>query len=264
MKRLFFGFDVIAPWLEELPGGRLVREECRHLTVAFLGLADYDVLSLLLPKIPLPPFQIGLTGHFDKCLFLPERHPRVVAWHANIRNDFAKIEDYQHHFNNWLKEHGFHVDQHDHFLPHVTLCRSPFIIGEWKKSFKTLPFFIKNLHLYESVGGRNYQSLWHYPLLMPFEEFEHTADIAFTIRGENIQQLYRHALTAMAFKFPELTNFYSETSEINDIDTVIVLLNDIIATADGKIGCPFKAVSYHGDIIQEENGLLKWEMIIDV
>jgi hypothetical protein len=40
-------------------------------------------------------------------------------------------------------------------------------------------------------------------------------------------------------------------------------LNEAIARVDEQMGTPFKAVSFHGDI-QEEEGVLKWEMIVDV
>ena len=54
---------------------------------------------------------------------------------------------------------------------------------EWLDHFTPLPFFVKAIHLYQSLGNLQYQSLWESPLLSPFEELEHTADIAFLIRG---------------------------------------------------------------------------------
>jgi RNA 2',3'-cyclic 3'-phosphodiesterase len=37
----------------------------------------------------------------------------------------------------------------------------------------------------------------------------------------------------------------------------------MVTASDVEVGCPFKAVSYHGEI-HESNGLLQWEMIVDV
>ena len=36
-KRLFFGFEVKAPWPQGLPKGRILKEDQRHITIAFLG-----------------------------------------------------------------------------------------------------------------------------------------------------------------------------------------------------------------------------------
>ena len=35
--RLFFGMEIVSPWLEQLPNGRIIETEYRHLTLAFLG-----------------------------------------------------------------------------------------------------------------------------------------------------------------------------------------------------------------------------------
>ena len=75
-KRLFFALEVQAPWPQPMPAGRRLDEMHRHMTVAFLGVVDYGILQPALAEIPKLPFQIGLTGIFDQCLFLPERHPR--------------------------------------------------------------------------------------------------------------------------------------------------------------------------------------------
>jgi RNA 2',3'-cyclic 3'-phosphodiesterase len=37
IKRLFFAFEVDAPWPEALPSGRILEPSCRHMTLAFLG-----------------------------------------------------------------------------------------------------------------------------------------------------------------------------------------------------------------------------------
>lgn len=263
-KRLFLGLEVSAPWPEKFPDGRLLETADRHMTLAFLGDTDYQKMSALLPSLPAFPFRVGIPAHFDRCLFLPERHPHVVAWHVNFWDGSAAIEQYQKQLQEWLRTHEFHVNTRDQFLPHVTLCRSPFRIGEWKQNFTQLPLIIKNMHLYQSLGRSKYQSCWKFPLIPPFEEIEHTADIAFRICGANILQLYRNAFAALAFKFPTLLQFFSNPAAIESVDDVVMKLNEAICQADAKDGCPFKAVSFHGEIKQAEDQTLKWEMIVDV
>jgi len=263
LKRLFFGFEVAAPWPEQWPVGRLLKDGQRHMTIAFLGQADSSILLNALSQFPSPSFKVGLTGRFDECLFLPERHPRVVAWHIDWLGDEALISAYQKKFNGWLSSIGFHIREHEAFLPHVTLCRSPFISKDWKKAFTKLPMYINGLHLYESKGSLTYEPLWSYPLLPPFEEIEHTADIAFLVRAENIQQLYNNATIALAFRFPRLLNYDIRTEHITDIDDIVIALNSLVTQADAEAGCPYKAVSFHGDLIQNAE-YLSWEMIVDV
>lgn len=264
-KRLFFGIDVSAPWPHEYPQGRLLEESYRHITVAFLGNVSYEKLVKILPEIPTIPIKVGLAARLDACLFLPPRKPRVVAWHVNWIDDSSTLLAFQQQLVKWLQEHGFQIKNSDReFLPHVTLCRAPFVIKQWKHTFSPVPCVLKNLHLYESLGNMKYQSLWNIPLQLPFEEIEHTADIAFNIYGENLQQLHNHAQVALAFRFPALLPYFSELKEINSLAEIISDLNKVIAKADGEIGCPFKAVSFHGEIQKDQNQILFWEMIVDV
>lgn len=263
IKRLFFGFEVLAPWLPDLPRGRILSEHCRHMTIVFLGSVSYSHLISLLSTFPKPYFKVGQAGYFDRPLFLPERHPHVVAWHMQWLNYLFDIEIYYKQCLDWLKAHSVRVDARDQFLPHVTLSRSPFSIHEWKKNFIKLPFIIKDLHLFESLGNLQYQSRWSYPLKIPFEEFEHTADIAFSIHGEKLLDIYHHAFIALAFKFPPLLDYFTPF-EGADLDDLIMQLNDVVGRADIEKGCPFKAISYHGEIKQEEDQTLTWEMIVDV
>jgi 2'-5' RNA ligase len=265
-KRLFFGLEAIAPWPHELPSGRLLKENQRHLTLAFLGKTHFPSLSTLLPSFPTPSFKVGLVGQFDKCLLLPKKHLHVVAWHVDWLENDHNVRHFQKTLVNWLLENGFVPANHERdFLPHVTLSRKPFVSKEWTESFTKLPVIVKDIHLYESLGHSNYESRWHYPIKAPFEEIEHTADIAFRIRGENFTQLHQHALVALAFKYPPLLSYFSkiqENKEMN-LEDIIIKLNTIIGRADSEIGCPFKAVSFHDKLIKEEN-LLIWEMIVDV
>lgn len=251
-KRLFFGFEIVAPWPEELPKGRLLREEDRHLTIAFLG---EEKLDQILTQIPKPSFSLGLGGMFDQAFFLPKRSPRVAAWH--IKWFEGELESYQKQLVAWLKEKGFSLKEKE-FLSHVTIARQPFSVADWKKAFQPLPLFLGNLQLYESLGKSRYKVCWSHPILPPFEEKEHTADIAFTIRGANLFELFLHAQLALSFHFPPLVRYIS-LEKVMHPEEMIEMLNRCIALADEKEGCPFKAVSYHGNMEEQE-----WEMIVDV
>lgn len=262
-KRLFFGFEVHAPWPEELPAGRLLAEKDRHMTVAFLGDVSYQKVISLLTSIPKPPLKVGLAGYFDRCLLLPERHPHVVAWHQQWWDESTTLQAFQSELIYWLQGKGFSFSHPDSFLPHVTVCRAPFLKEKWLKSFVSLPFYIKDFHLYESLGSLTYKPIWSYPLMPPFEELEHTADIAYLIRGDSVKQIHRHAHTALAFRFPSLLPYFSEVKEVSSLDDVVIALNECVTRIDEEIGCPFKAVSFHGDLLEDEHGL-KWEMIVDV
>jgi len=53
---------------------------------------------------------------------------------------------------------------------------------------------------------------------------------------------------------------YFDFTPISDLNEIVYALNAMIARADSEIGCPFKAVSFHGT----ENQTNEWEMIVDV
>lgn len=127
------------------------------------------------------------------------------------------------------------------------------------EAFTRLPMIIKDIHLYESKGGLRYEPLWTLPLLAPFEKIEYTADVVYRILGENLQQLYFHALIALAFKCPPLLKYMSKT-EVGSMDDIVISLNEIVTKAES----PIKAVNFYGEIAQSSNGILKWEMIVDI
>lgn len=264
MKRLFWGLEVAAPWPTDLPPGRILETSSRHLTLAFLGHTDYTKMTDALLSIPPIPFKVGFVGKFNKCIFLPHRHPHVAAWHVEWWDRQEKLELFQHDLIDWIKKHDLPVDDKYDLLPHVTICRDPKNHAEWERTFMPLPLMTKDLHLYESIGNLKYQPCFSYTVKPPFEEVEHTADIAYKIRGENLLQLYRHAYTALAFKFPSLLDYPFDEVAIHNLDDIIISLNIIIGKVDQEKGCPFKAISFHGDIALEEDALLKWEMIVDV
>lgn len=252
IKRLFFGTEVHAPWPESLPKGRMLNPAHRHVTLAFLG----DILfSPRLEQAPRPQFKIGKAGHFNACLKLSH----VMAWQMEWWDE--SIKEYQHTLSDWLKLQGYTLDTRE-WNPHLTLCREPFNRKDWEISFKPLPFYTSAIHLYESVGNLEYIPIWTHPILAPFEEFDHTADMAFKVRGKTIEELYHNAFTALSFKEPAFLELMPQKS-VKTLDDLVIGLNQIIARIDGTIGCPFKAVSFHGKIIPEED-YLTWEMIVDV
>ncbi len=262
-KRLFFGIEVAAPWPHELPVGRIIEEPHRHLTMAFLGKADYTQLKEALKTFPVPSFKVGFVGKFDQCLFLPPKHPRVVAWHMQWFEEATSIIRFYESVIHWLQKNGFAPDLRHSFSPHVTLARSPFNEKVWREKFVPLPFLLKDVHLYESLGSSKYQSLWNLTLIAPFEEIEHTADIAFKIWGDTFDHLFQHAQVALAFIFPPALPFLSQEKGFTALEDVIIALNNVVSFVDSEIGCPFKAVSFHSQLEKKDN-IYCWEMIIDV
>lgn len=262
-KRLFFGLQIAAPWPEDFPKGRLLDQAHRHMTVAFLGNVSFDSLQEGLTRFPLVSPRIGLVGHFNACIALPPAHPRVVAWHAVWLDESSGLIHFQKELVGWLKNLDYQVDARE-WLPHVTLCRQPFDLVSWMKAFVPIPFYTGAIHLFESVGNLIYTPIWTCPIRAPFEEIEHTADRAFIVRGETLLQLYHHAFTALAFKCPALLDFFCPLQSQGTLDDIIIELNGIIGRADGSIGCPMKAVSYHGEVVELEDSTLEWEMIVDV
>jgi len=248
-KRLFFGFSIEEPWPHSCPKGRILEENSRHLTLAFLGNVPIPPLE----NFPEPPFLLGPVGICDQLLFLT----KVVAQHVTWLNQGEQLISFQKAVLDWLESLGYAVDRRP-FLPHITLARSPFEQKEWEKWFEPLPCMVTGIHLYESVGNLKYKSIWEIPLARPFDEIEHTADIAFHVRGKNPAELYLHGALALSFKYPPFLHFI-ERGPVSDLNQVVKELNRMIAQCDLSMGCPFKAVSYHNKIIQDT-----WEMIVDV
>jgi hypothetical protein len=192
---------------------------------------------------------------------LPERSPRVASWHVQWLEKKEEFLGYQKQLIVWLKEKGFHPKERGEFLSHVTVARQPFEVRDWKEAFEKLPLFSSNLHLCESLGNSRYEVCWTHPAVAPFEEIEHTADLAFVIRGANFSEIFLHAELALSFHFPPLIRYFS-TPEIKSEEEVVRELNRLVALADEKEGTPFKAVSYSGVFKKEQ--FLEWEMIVDV
>ena len=234
--------EVFAPWHDPNSNARFIKPSMRHLTLAFYG--DQKPES-----IPKPPFHLGKVAKASQFLFLPENKPRVIAYNV----------EFFHHDNelfSYAKELG-----NASFLPHITIAREPFD----KDTFKppSMPLMLGSIHLYESLGNLSYKPLETYPLILPFEEIPHTADIAFLVRGKNLTELCTHAQIAMSFAYPELLT-YCRAKEIESFHDIVVYLNEIVAKADIDVGSPIKAVSFAGDAKKIDQEIYEWEMIIDI
>ncbi len=256
-RRLFFGFDIETLWPQDLPKGKLIEEKERHMTYVFLGNQDVDFLK---ENILLPEFQVAPVGKFEKCVLL---NSNVVAWEIDWITKKEEIANYRNQLINSLQKKNIDVADSRPFYPHVTVAREGNEFALWEKAFTKLPLILRSFHLYESLGNSKYESLWEHNFLMPIEEIEHTADIAFRIRGQNYQEIHLHAELALAFEFPRILPFIEKPKENETLDDIIMDLNHLVTRADSELGCPFKAISFHGDL-KENNGHFLWEMIIDV
>ncbi len=243
MKRLFYGLEISCPWPQKLPKGRIISEPMRHMTLAFLGNQDEAAVKERFNELDFSPLSIGPSGYFDKILFFSN----VVSWHPVILTEKEALEDIQ----------KLLTIEEKSFTPHVTLARAPYDGDGWKEGFTPLPFIGSAIHLYESKGSLTYVPIATLPLLLPFEEIEHTADRAFKVRGKTLQDLFHNAQVALAFTYPKFCKFFHNTASIEG-------LNKMITAADAEYGCPVKAVSYHGDIKESSDGIFEWEMIVDI
>jgi 2'-5' RNA ligase len=255
-KRLFIAMETQAPWPEEYPGGRILLESNRHLTLAFLGNISLPVIEKLLSTFPKPPFSLGLAGMFSKPLFLSN----VAAWQIDWWEQETELFEYRQAIVSWLEKIPIPIK--GEFLSHVTIARQPTEQEEWRRSFTPLPCFAKDVVLFQSLGHSTYRPLWKIPLLAPFEPVEHMADIAFVIRGHDLEQLYTHAWLALSFFEPILCAYFVPAKP-NSLRELIECLNKQIARVDIEVGCPLKAVSHHGTL-QGKGNSIEWEMIADV
>lgn len=262
IKRLFFGMEATVPPLSFPASGRTIPLSSLHTTLVFLGNIEASPLETILDTCPFFSSKIGIAAQCDELLFLPKEHPRVVAFHVKEPSFDSPLSLYQKQLFAWLENHHIPVKASS-FLPHITMARSPFDKKQWETFFSPFPIFLTHLHLYQSMGNLTYLPIWSRPLLSPFEEIEHTADIAFKIRGDTLQQIHLHAFTALAWKSPSLLLYFS-SFEGSTLDDVIIDLNKKLSLSDIEGGSPFKAISFHGDLCKTEQGILEWEMIVDV
>ncbi len=259
---MFFGAQVRSAWPEYFPEGRLIPEKTRHITLAFLGNCDATALEKALFEIPTPGPLLGCSGIQEGLVFLPKDAARVVASTVRWLRGEELLMHYRERLIAWLKTLGYTLD-HASFFPHISIARRPFAKEAWTAAFSPLPFFVEAIVLYESKGNLHYEPLWTFPLLDPFEEIEHTADVAFVIRGETVRDVYLHAQLALSFLFPPFTSYFNLDLK-NSLIEIVIALNEMVSRADAEIGCPLKAVSFHGELYEDERQLLNWEMIVDV
>ncbi|MBN2480072.1 MAG: hypothetical protein JXA94_07575 [Parachlamydiales bacterium] len=264
-KRLFFAFDICAFWIDFPKENKIIQEQNRHITLLFLGENNIEDVIQYLNEISKLPSIIGPICEFDKLLFLPEKHPRLVAFNVNFLEKEKEMENFQKRLVSFFKEKDFEIKHRDNFKAHITVCRNSFNIENWKNSFRKAPLYIKSFNLFESLGNSEYRSLWNKDFLAPFEEIRHTADIAFIIKGENFLDLLFHAFIALSFNSLDFFKYKDLLlKEVKNIDDVIINLNEIITQAEiDGIHLPFKAVSFHSDIFEKDK-ILNWEMIVDV
>ena len=263
-KKLFFAFDIEANWLKYPIEKKMIDEKSRHLTLLFLGFINFQNIKTYLIDLPKLDLKIGAVGYFDKLLFLPQNHPRVLSFDVEFLEKKEKIYEFQKQLVSFFKERNFEINQKESFLPHVTICRDSFNSKNWKENFQRSSLYIKGFCLYESIENSIYNILWKKDFLDPFEEIKHTADIAFIVRGENFLDLLIHSFSAISFKDPKLINYIHLLKNPNSIDDVIINLNEIVTQAeiDGE-NISFKAISFHADIVKKDE-ILYWEMIVDV
>lgn len=250
-KNHFFGAEVISPWKDLPQDGRPIDPAYRHITMAFLGHQEIK------PPIPSLSFSIAPVGVLDSLLFLPDRNPRTISYHAKFlskEKEFLSLQSSLAIKNN-----------ENTFLPHVTVARKEHPDKNlWREHFSPLPFFIKAIHLYESLGNLKYIPIKTASLLLPFESVDHTADLAFRIRGSSPSEIYLHAAIALSFSYPTMISHIENTQRFSSFEEIVKALNKLITKVDIEIGSPFKAVSLQGAIVEISPSIYEWEMIVDV
>lgn len=214
------------------------------MTLLFLG-------NKKIPPIPEPKWKLPPLGILESWIFLPKESPRVVAAVPTFLAGEKELLDY----------HSELVPK-EKLLPHISVSRDPFDREAWEKFPCHIPFFIHGVALYKSLGHSQYEILWETKSLPPFEEIEHTADIAYIIRGENHHQLCLHAVLALSFSFPQFIDYLQKIPELHSIENIVKILNQWISEIDTCEGIGLKAVSYHAKV--ETKDTLEWTMIVDV
>jgi 2'-5' RNA ligase len=262
--RVFIALSLDAVWPEVYPPGKLIPDESKHMTLVFLGAVSHPTLTQIKSGFPDPSWMLGPAGFFDAVEFLPPRAPRVVVWHAKWVYD-PGVATYQTQLKNWVSSLGIQVERRV-FLPHVTLARSPFEMDSWKKQFVPLPFCVTGVHVFRSFPNSVYQSLWERPLKPVFEELEHTADRAYSIRGRTYADLLSHAWLTLSGVEPGLLTLPFPRSQVQNLNQVVEQINVNLSMADEQIGVPVKAVSYAGDVkpVTQTQPWIEWKMICDV
>jgi len=264
IKRLFLGFEIFTHWPELPKEKKMIDEENRHITLLFLGDNSISSIKSYMDNLPQLDLKVGAVGFFEKCLFWPIKHPRLVAYGIDFFENNNLMEKFQKDLVEFFKSKNHQIREKNNFLPHVTICRDHFDVTKWQRNFRPFPLYIKSFNLYESLGHSEYKTLWKKDYIRPFDEIPHTADIAFTIKGESYNELLYNSFIALSFKSFDFFDYYSELRSIKNVDDIIIKLNDIITKAEIKgLSMPFKAVSFNSHI-EKKDDIFSWEMIVDV
>src|SRR3989304_5696453 len=105
LTRLFLGMELSAPWPENMPQGRIISSNARHMTFAFLGQKSLDEVGPALNLLPANPSMIGPATLMDHLQFFPEKPARVVALHV----DFSAHVEWLNFFEEvrvWTRAHA--------------------------------------------------------------------------------------------------------------------------------------------------------------
>lgn len=246
-KNVFFGLQALLPaWVKGLPKGRIVPANSRHMLLAFLGKVSEELFASLAIKLE-DTQQIAATGIASRVIFTPDTVALDIELITGAKMVYTLADK---------------LKTGEPFYPHVTLARTPVAIHAWKQWFFPLPLIFPKLCLYSSEGELAHRSLAEKPFWLPFEQKEHTADLAVLVRGRNFSELAFHALLSLAFQAPEMLEG-AFIPQVDSLVDVIAFLNQRIFSLDRKFGLPFKAVTHSGHA-EELNGYLTWEMIVDV
>jgi 2'-5' RNA ligase len=195
MKNLFLAFEIKGQWPASFPKARLIPDAYRHLTLAFIGPYDNSSVMNVVPTIPRFKDTISPSGRLDNLIFLPPGIERIAVLIPQFF-DMPAVMNYQKEVSgDLLRKLG--LQEKRSFLPHVSIARAPFDHKEWKEISWNIPFYVSSLSLYQTVASLRYDILWKQPYTPPFDEIDHTADLAYTIRGRNLSELFSHALLCL-------------------------------------------------------------------
>lgn len=168
-KRIFLALKIKAPWRKNGSGKKVIKEELRHLTMAFLGQTSVDLLqNFLQDHTDDFQFQLPIFGYFSKLLLLPPFKARVFALNPIFLEHSPAIFAFQKKIETLFLENGFIPDQPKPWLPHVSLVRSPFNYYSWKNTFNEFPFYAETFCVYESLGNLQYREIKSFKLPCPF------------------------------------------------------------------------------------------------
>lgn len=260
VKRLFLGFEVDAPWFKNMPKGRMVAPESRHLTLAFLGEIDCGKRLKHLEHMPVFPCKVGAAGICKELIYLPVKKPNAVALSFKWLTQEELVLRFQQELTVWLQTFGYLASSGESvFLPHVTLARRPFQTREWTEIFYPLPMITTHLHLYESVGQLCYKPIWSKRVLQPISRMvlPQNTCTAFHLMANSYKDLWIHAWLGVSFIYPQviLENFSDCVFE--DLEGVEEKLNSILKDFDIESHVILDKVA----VVQE--GILSCKMFVN-